>query len=176
MTKTSTTKVENAANVLAEIADDASRPVVNTTLNPERPSAEWTLEELGAFANKTLRKSAEVSWELGRSLVLAKEKANRQFEQWAKLYVPELKTRTRQRYMAVGRLDYDDVKGKSVSEIYTLLWGDSHTKGKRPVSAQASEAINSLTKLLNTNADELLQIHREKLKALHTTLTDLLMG
>jgi hypothetical protein len=149
-------------------------------LNPSRPSAEWSLDELGKYARKTLKKSAEASWEFGRALVLAKEKASRKFGKWTQQYVPELSTRTIQRYMAVGRLDYDDVQGKTVSDIYALLWGDNHTgkKGKTVnVSKQAGSSITALTKLLEgENSSVVLTANREALVALHAKLTALLVG
>ena len=180
-TKTTTINAQNAAEVLGDIAATATpEPTAKPILNPSRPSAEWSLDELGKFARKALKKSAEASWELGRALVLAKEKANRKFGKWSQQYVPELSTRTIQRYMAVGRLDYDDVQGKTVSDIYALLWGDNHTgkKGKTVnVSKQAGNSITALTKLLEgSQASEVLTANRDALVTLHAKLTALLVG
>ena len=180
-TKNTTSNAQNAAEVLGSIAATATpEPSPKPILNPSRPSAEWSLDELGKFVRKAAIKSAEASWELGRALVLAKEKASRKFGKWTQQYVPELSPRTINRYMAVGRLDYDDVRAKTVSDIYTLLWGENHT-GKKGnavnVSKQAGNSITALTKLLEgEQANEVLTANREALVALHAKLTTLLVG
>lgn len=128
----------NAAEVLSVIAADAPmiqaatpKPLgawenepTDAPLNPvNRPSAEWTLDQLGHFAAVVGRKNAEHAWELGRALFLAQKKTGKggKWTAWADKWVPWIKERTRQRYMNVGQLDYEDVKGKGLDEVYKLL-------------------------------------------------------
>lgn len=169
-TKNTNNAASNSSKVLGEIA------ALATSVDPIRPSAEWSLDELGKFARKALRQSAEASWELGRTLVLAKEKASRKFGTWTKQYLPELSARTIQRYMAVGRLDYDDVRGKSIGEIYTLLWGESHKSRKQgEPTKKVSANIKTLLNLLDgDNSQDVLTANRESLIVLHKLLTKLL--
>ena len=176
--KTTTSNATNAANILGDLANTVTPATAKPSLNPSRPSAEWTLAELGKFARRTVKKSAESSWELGRVLVLAKQKASRKFGAWCSEYVPELSVRTIQRYMAVGRLDWDDVRGKSVSDIYALLWGKQEGKQEgeeaKPANStkQVSNNIAKLTKLLSS--PDVVLANREALVALRDKLAELL--
>jgi hypothetical protein len=169
--KNTHSNASEVSKVLGELAE------VATPLSPNRPSAEWSLDQLGLFARQTLRQSAESSWGLGRTLVLAKEKANRKFGAWTKEYLPELSARTIQRYMAVGRLDYDDVRGKSIGEIYALLWGESH-KNKKKIEPlkKVSTNIKSLMHFLEgESSKEVLTANRDSLVVLHKLLSKILM-
>jgi hypothetical protein len=97
--------------------------------NPARPSVDWDSATLGKFAANAARRSAEHAWELGRALKLAKTVTKREgikFGEWAETWVPNLKERTRQRYMKLGELDYDDVKAKGLDEVYRLLFGKKY--------------------------------------------------
>lgn len=189
-TKNTTTNVQSIQQTLADIADDPAATLAQPSIlgasseatndanqviqvNPsERPSVEMTLDELGAIAQKTLRKSAESIWITGRALAIAKKKNPRSFGKWCNRWIPGISPKTRERYMAVGSLDYDDVRGQNVTRIYDQLFGKSSDKKSNPPITRATTCIKSLSKLLESNP-EVAEANRDLLVELYGKLTAL---
>jgi hypothetical protein len=192
------TTTSTAAALLSSIASTA--PAINFT--PQRPTAEMTVAELGLFASNAARKSAESAWELGRALMLAKEALKNpeknpeklKWLKWCEVYVPHLNPKTRERYMSLGKLDFDDVRSKNLTDVYKMMFGENYTKAKGkktpaavepetdddqgeplvkdttafPTPDPMTDAIKTLVDAMNNPAD--LEPHRGELLKLYTAL------
>ncbi len=90
----------------------------------QSPREDWTLDQLGQFAQQLAKRTAHDAWLLGRAYSIAKAKAKaegQKIEEWRQQWIPFLSQPTLSRYEAVGKLPEDDVKDKSVTEVYRLL-------------------------------------------------------
>lgn len=90
----------------------------------QNPHEDWTLDELGQFAQQIAKRSAHDAWLLGRAYGIAKAKAKaegKKIEAWRKEWLPFLSQPTLSRYEAVAKLPEDEVKGKGLTEVYRLI-------------------------------------------------------
>ncbi len=91
---------------------------------PQSPREDWTLDELGQFAQQIAKRTAHDAWLLGRAYTIAKAKAKAEglkIEEWRQQWIPFLSQPTLSRYEAVGKLPEEDVKDKSITDVYRLL-------------------------------------------------------
>src|SRR5205807_4655498 len=93
-------------------------------LSNEIPRDNWTLDQLGQFAQQLAKRTAHDAWLLGRAYSIAKAKAKaegQKIEEWRQHWIPFLSQPTLSRYEAVGKPPEEDVKDKSITEVYRLL-------------------------------------------------------
>lgn len=97
---------------------------MNENFLNQEPNQNWTLEELGKFAQQLAKRTAYDAWRLGRAYSIAKAKAKaegKKIEEWRRQWLPFLSQPTLSRYEAVGRLPEEEVKDKSITEVYMNL-------------------------------------------------------
>lgn len=111
-------------------------------LSNQSPREDWTLEELGQFAQQVAKRTAHDAWLLGRAYAIAKAKAKaegQKIEAWRKEWVPFLSQPTLSRYEAVSKLPEDGVKGKGLTDVYRLI-GLAPQKTAPAVAAEPTNA------------------------------------
>lgn len=94
------------------------------TLSNDAPRDNWTLDELGQFAQQVAKRTARDAWLLGRAYGIAKAKAKaegKKIEAWRRKWLPVLSQPTLSRYEAVSKLPEDAVTGKGLTDVYRLL-------------------------------------------------------
>ncbi|MFO0806157.1 MAG: hypothetical protein U0791_23895 [Gemmataceae bacterium] len=97
---------------------------MQNNLPNDAPRDNWTLEELGLFAQQVAKRTARDAWLLGRAYGIAKAKAKaegKKIETWRRKWLPILSQPTLSRYEAVSKLPEDAVVGKGLTEVYRLL-------------------------------------------------------
>jgi hypothetical protein len=97
---------------------------MNNILPTDTPREDWSLEELGQFAQQIAKRNAHDAWLLGRAYTIAKAKAKaegKKIETWQKEWLPFLSQPTLSRYEAVSKLPEEEVTGKRLTEVYRLL-------------------------------------------------------
>jgi hypothetical protein len=90
----------------------------------DTPREDWTLDQLGQYAQQVAKRTAHDAWKLGRAYSIAKQKAKAEGKKigaWRKEWIPFVSQPTLSRYEAVGRLAEEDVLGKGLAEVYRLL-------------------------------------------------------
>ncbi len=93
-------------------------------LSNQNPHQDWTLEQLGQYAQQLAKRNAHDAWLLGRAYTIAKVKAKaegKKIEAWRREWLPFLSQPTLSRYEAVAKLPEDEVKGKGLTEVYRLI-------------------------------------------------------
>jgi hypothetical protein len=88
------------------------------------PHEDWSLDQLGRFAQQIAKRTAHNAWLLGRAYTIAKARAKaegKKIESWRSEWVPFLSQPTLSRYEAVAKLPEDDVKDKGLTDVYRLL-------------------------------------------------------
>lgn len=172
-TKTATKNSTNAA-VSSKLAEPKLEP--QNTANEK-----MSFEELGAAARAAMGRGAEWAWSLGRAMQIAKIKFDKDkagYKAWKEEYLPELKIRTAQRYEALGILDYDAVRGKTIMDVYAVLWPEQAekkaAKANKVKRMTAAKAVDYLLDDLEKNGATLIELHRDKLQALYAKLLTIL--
>lgn len=97
---------------------------MKTNLPTDSPCEDWTLDELGQFAQRIAKRTAHDAWLLGRAYTIAKQKAKtegKKIETWQKEWLPFLSQPTLSRYEAVSKLPEEEVTGKRLTEAYRHL-------------------------------------------------------
>ncbi len=93
-------------------------------LPTDSPHDDWTLEQLGQFAQQIAKRTAHDAWLLGRAYTIAKAKAKaegKKIETWHKEWLPFVSQPTLSRYEAVSKLAEEEVMGKGLTEVYRLI-------------------------------------------------------
>ena len=97
---------------------------MQNNLSNEAPRDNWSLEELGQYAQQVAKRTARDAWLLGRAYAIAKAKAKaegKKIEAWRRKWLPVLSQPTLSRYEAVSKLPEDAVVGKGLTDVYRLL-------------------------------------------------------
>jgi hypothetical protein len=93
--------------------------------NPtDSPREDWSLEQLGQFAQQIAKRTAHDAWLLGRAYGIAKAKAKAEgekIETWHKEWLPFVSQPTLSRYEAVSKLPEEEVVDKGLTEVYRLI-------------------------------------------------------
>ena len=90
----------------------------------DNPREDWTLEQLGQFAQQIAKRTAHDAWLLGRAYTIAKAKAKaegKMIEKWRNEWLPFLSQPTLSRYEAVSKLSEEEVKDKGLTDVYRLI-------------------------------------------------------
>ena len=119
---------------------------MNDTPSNDSPREDWSLDQLGRFANRIAKRTAHDAWLLGRAFTFAKAKAKaegQKIEEWRKEWLPFMSQPTLSRYEAVGKLTEDEVKGKGLTEVYRLLELVPQKPSEPAPSIEASGADSS---------------------------------
>ncbi len=156
-------------------------------LSNETPHEDWTLEHLGKFAQQVAKRTAHDAWLLGRAYTIAKAQAKaegQKIEEWRKQWLPFLSQPTLSRYEAVGKLPEDDVREKSITEVYKLLgfapqkFSPTENKDAPSDPASASEppqppAYNIVPAEPEVEPDSLLKRLASVVTLLHSIIRDM---
>lgn len=97
---------------------------MNNNFPTDTPREDWSLDQLGQFAQQIAKRTAHNAWLIGRAYTFAKQKAKaegRKIEAWQKEWLPFLSQPTLSRYEAVSKLAEEEVTGKQLTEVYRLL-------------------------------------------------------
>lgn len=117
---------------------------MNTNLPTDSPREDWTLDELGQYAQKIAKRTAHDAWLLGRAYSIAKTKAKAEglkVEKWRKEWLPFVSQPTLSRYEAVAKLTEVEVAKKGLNEVYRMI-GLTPQKAN---STKAKDAVNAMT-------------------------------
>lgn len=138
---------------------------MQNNLPNEAPRDNWTLEELGLFAQQVAKRTARDAWLLGRAYAIAKAKAKaegKKIEAWRRRWLPVLSQPTLSRYEAVSKLPEDAVVGKGLTDVYRLL-GLAPQKASSTASDNDVEtpATDAATEVAPTDAGALRESHPE---------------
>ena len=123
-------------------------------LSNENPREDWTLNQLGEFAQKIAKRTAHDAWLLGRAYTFAKAKAKGEglkIEKWRKAWIPFISQPTLSRYESVAELPEDEVVGKRLVEVYRLL-GLTPPKAERTKTDRPTNKFSSTTGASRTTA------------------------
>jgi hypothetical protein len=97
---------------------------MNNILPTDTPREDWTLDQLGQFAQQIAKRTAHNAWLLGRAYTIAKAKAKaegKKIETWQKEWLPFVSQPTLSRYEAVSKLPEEEVVDKGLTEVYRLI-------------------------------------------------------
>jgi hypothetical protein len=163
--------------------------------NASAPSNEWSLKELGQYAQHQDKKIVETVWRLGQALIIAKAKCKHgEWAKWQAEYIPELSVSTIGNYRRVAEMPFDEVTGKKLSVVYQILGiakpkklsttavtSDQPTTGPAKAGDDTSdvEVVNVQTGTvtdLDTGLDEAIAERIAELNAAHPEVTPAFEG
>lgn len=98
-------------------------------MNKKTPEERWSLKMLADFCRFALRRHAVDAWFIGKALALAraKQKEERQWLKWLAEEVGGVSKSSAYRFLKIHELlTLEDVKGKTLGEVYELLRNIAH--------------------------------------------------